>query len=579
MKNYKVKTQFKEILEPEEILLDTKERQKKEKGKLELPIKNGVFFVVFSIFILLFLLLIFRTVYFVSAKGGEMKEAAVDNYLRKVYTEAPRGIIYSKDGKALVKNVRDREAKSTKEKKEKKYYRNYIDSFYFSFVVGYEREAAEEDLKGDVDYYESGDWVGKDGIEKEYEKYLRGKKGVREKIVNAKEKIVSDEVKKEPEIGDSVVLNINAGLQKIIYRALKKRSSGNDAVGIALNPQNGEVLALVSIPSNDNNVFSKKSLSASYLRNLQKKESIYNINKAISGRFPSGSIIKPLIASAALEEGVVSPETTINCTGKVIIPNPWNPEKPTIKKDNKTHGLTDLEKAIAESCNVFFFTVGGGYQDIKGLGMSKIKKYLDLFYTEEELGIDLPGEITGFVPTKDWFNKEMKKQMGRNWSIADVYDASIGQGFFSSPPLHMAVALSAIANGGKIYQPQVADKIQTSKGKLIKDIKPKILQKDFISKKNIKTVKDAMRSCVTSSSGSCRQLNSLPVSAAGKTGTAESDKGDLTHAWFVSFAPYENPEVFLLIFVEYGGGGSDVAEPIAKEVLDWYFKEQKKTSN
>ncbi|MDD5551579.1 MAG: penicillin-binding transpeptidase domain-containing protein [Candidatus Pacebacteria bacterium] len=575
MKDYKVKTQFKEILEPEEILLDTKERKNKEKGKLELPIQNGVFFVVFSVFILLFLLLLFRTVYFVSAKGEEMSEAAVENYLRKVYTEAPRGIIYSKDKKVLVKNAKDEEAKSTEKKKEKKYYRNYIDSFYFSFILGYEREATEEDLKGDTDYYEPGDWVGKDGVEKEYEKYLRGKKGVREKVVNAKGKIVSDKVKKEPEIGDSLVLNIDAGLQKKIYRELKRKSSGNDAVGIALNPQNGAVLALVSIPSNDNNVFSKKSLSASYLRNLQKRGSIYNINKAISGRFPSGSIIKPLIASAALEEEVVSSQTTINCTGEVIIPNPWYPEKPTIKKDNKTHGLTDLEKAIAESCNVFFFTVGGGYQDIKGLGMSKIKKYLDLFYIEDELGIDLPGEIAGFVPSKDWFEKKMKKQMRRNWSISDVYDASIGQGFFSSPPLHMAVALSAIANGGKIYQPQVADKIETSKGKVLKDIKPKILQKDFISKENIKIVKDAMKSCVTSSSGSCRQLNSLPVSSAGKTGTAESDRGDLTHAWFVSFAPYEKPEIFLLIFVEYGGGGSDVAEPIAREVLEWYFKDKK----
>ena len=575
MKKYQVKTSFKEILEPEEILLDTKERRTKDKGKLEVPIRNNIFIVVFILFIFLFTVLIARTSQLVFREGDQMEKAAVENYLRTIYYESPRGLVYSKDGKVLVKNIKTKSTKETKkagEQKEKQYYRKYIDSFHFSPIMGYTREANEEELKKDASYYESGDWVGKDGIEKEYEEYLRGKKGVRERIVDSKGKILSDRIKRQPKIGDSVVLNIDYGLQKKIYDTIKKRVPQKDAVAIAVNPQNGAVLALVSIPSDDNNVFSQKKISANQLKELQEERKIYNINKAISAAFPAGSIIKPLIAVAALQEKVISTTTTINCIGSVTIPNPWNPKKPTIKKDNRTHGLTNLSKAIAESCNVFFFTIGGGYKDIEGLGMNRIKKYLDSFYIEKKLNIDLPGESTGFVPTKEWFDKTQAKRTGRNWSIADVYDASIGQGFFSSPPLHMAMALSSIANGGKIYQPQIVDKIKTSDG--VKDIKPEVLNKGFIDDENIIKVKQAMRSCVTSPSGSCRRLQSLPVEAAGKTGTAESDKGDLTHAWFVSFAPYQNSKIFLLVFVEYGGGGESVAEPIAKEVLDWYFKKK-----
>lgn len=577
MKKYQVKTQFREILEPEEIFLDTEEKKKKDKGKLEVKIQDNVFVIVFSLFIFLFVLLLLRCFDLTVVKGEYFSKKSVENYLRKIYFEAPRGLVYSSDGELLVENIEDSSIKdnkkvSTSEKKEKKYYRHYLDSLYFSFILGYEREAEEEEIKSDLDYYELGDWIGKEGVEKTYERYLRGKKGVLERVVNAKGEIVDEKITKKPEIGETLILNINAKLQKKIYEVLQKRIPNQDAVVIALNPQNGAVLAMVSVPSNDNNVFSKKNISEEEIKYLQSQRRIYNINKAISARYPSGSIIKPLIAAAGLEEKVITPNTTIFDPGYVEIPNPYNLAKPTIKKDWKAHGVVDLKKAIAESCNVYFFTVGGGYKEINGLGISRIKKYLDLFFIEDLLGIDLPAEAVGFVPTREWFEKEMQKSYQRNWSIADVYDVSIGQGFFMAPPLHMAVALSSIANGGRIYQPQIVDKIKSPKGNLIKDIKPKVLREGFISKENIQLVKEAMRYCVTSSSGSCRQLSSLPVSSGGKTGTAESDKGDLTHAWFVAFAPYENPEIFILVLVPYGGGGEKVAEPIAKDVLDWYFK-------
>lgn len=567
MKKYKVKTQFREMLEPEEILLDTGERKKREKGKLEIPIKNNVFIILFSFSFFLLLILVSRTFYLVFARGEELKEKAVNNYLRTELIEAPRGLVVSKDGKNLVENL-EVTAKAPEENS-RKYYRNYLDSTYFSFILGYTRVADEKEIASDRSYYRPGDWIGKDGIEKRYEKYLRGDKGRKEIVVNAKGKILSDRVVKEPQIGKTLLLNIDADLQKKLQDTIQDRASGKDAAAIAINPQNGAVLAMVSVPSDDNNIFSQKEITLEQLQKLEKEKKIYNINKAIKGKYPSGSIIKPLIAAAALQEGVISPSKNIICSGQITIPNPWMPQNPTIKKDWKAHGVVNLQKAIAESCNIYFFTIGGGYGDIKGLGIQRIKKYLDLFYIEDFLGIDLPGENIGFVPTKEWFDKEIKNKIRRNWSITDVYDVSIGQGFFSVPLLHMASALASIANGGKIYQPQIVDKIQDSKGNLVEDIQPKVLRENFISQNNIDVVKTAMRACVTS--GTCQQLNSLPLPTAGKTGTAESDRKDKTHAWFVSFGPYENPTILLLVLVEYGGEGSKVAAPIAKEVFEWYF--------
>jgi len=559
---YKVKTQIKEELEPEEILLDSEEKKKEEKGRLEVPIKNTVFFIVIALLSILFCTLFMRSFYLINVEGGDLEREAINNYLRIIYTEAPRGLIYSKDGNLLVKNVQ------IEDKEEKSFFRYYPDSIYFSLTIGYIREASKEEIDRDPSYYQLGDWIGKSGLEKEYESYLRGEKGVIEKIINAKGELLSDELKKGAMQGNNLVLNINAKLQKKIYEEIKKRAGDKNATVIALNPQNGNILALVSLPSDDNNIFSER-LSKEELERLEREKKINNPNWAISGFYPSGSTIKPLIAAAALEEEIITSQTQINCQGRVIIPNPWNPSQPSIKKDWRTHGITNLRKAIAQSCNIYFFTIGEGYGDIKGLGIAQTKKYLDLFYIEEELNIDLPGEKTGFVPTPAWFKKTRAKKEKRQWSVADVYDVSIGQGYFSVTPLHLAVALSSIANGGKIYQPQIVSKITNPNGKTILDINPKILREKFIKEENVEAVREAMGECVLS--GSCRQLLFLPVSSGGKTGTAESSGNREPHAWFVSFAPYENPEILLLVMIEYGGSGEKVAVPIAKTILQWYF--------
>jgi len=295
-------------------------------------------------------------------------------------------------------------------------------------------------------------------------------------------------------------------------------------------------------------------------------------NRAITGRYLIGSTIKPLIASAALEEKIILPQKKINCAGEIIIPNPWDPDIFSIKKDWMIHDWTDLKKAIAESCNVYFYTIGGGYEEQEGLGPTKIKEYLELFGWGEKTGIDLPGEAEGFIPDKEW----KKKTWGQDWWDGDTYNLSIGQGFLQITPLEVAAAFSAITNGGVLYQPQAVQKIvDTSAGSMqvIKEIKPQILRENFIDQTNLQIVREGMRQAVTginSSHASAISLNSLPVSAAAKTGTAELGN-DYYHNWVTVFAPYDNPQIVLSIVIEDVREFRVAALPVVKAILEWYF--------
>ncbi|MDD5638480.1 MAG: penicillin-binding transpeptidase domain-containing protein, partial [Candidatus Pacebacteria bacterium] len=296
-------------------------------------------------------------------------------------------------------------------------------------------------------------------------------------------------------------------------------------------------------------------------------------NRAVSAQYPTGSIIKPLISSAALEEKIISPEKKINCQGKITILNPYNPEKETIKKDWTTHGLTDMRKAIAESCNVYFYTIGGGYKDQIGLGPTKIKKYLELFGWGNKTGIDIFSESKGFIPTPQW-KKEFK---GENWYNGDTYNLSIGQGDILITPLQVALSYSAIANNGILFKPLIVKEIIDENKNIIQENKPQIIRENFTDKENLKVVREGMRMTVTAKNAplaSAPSLNDLPVKVAAKTGTAETGKNNYLHKWITVFAPYDNPEIVLTIVIEDIPDTQPTTIPIAKEVLNWYFKEK-----
>ena len=449
--------------------------------------------------------------------------------------------------------------------------RDYKEGFNFAHLVGYTGKINAEELKAAPDFYTIFDWVGRQGLEKSYEEVLRKNPGKLRIEKDALGNIISQETISLPESGKSLVLWLDADLQRKIKEELEKKykeTGAKGAVAIAMNPKTGGILSLVSLPSFDNNLF-QKGADPKTLKELLEdpKESL--LNRVISGRYLTGSTIKPLIASAALEEKIISPQKALNCQGKIVIPNPWDPASPTIKKDWTTHGFTDLRKAIAESCNVYFYTLGGGFGNQEGLGVIRIKKYLELFGWGQITGIDLPGEATGFVPDKEWKKKTLKEA----WVDGDTYNLAIGQGFIKITPLEVVTAFAAIANGGKLLQPQAVQKIVDKEKNVVEELKPEIIRENFIDPKNLQIVREGMRQAVTGENSplaSAVTLNSLPVSAATKTGTAELGK-DRYNKWVTVFAPYEDPEIVLTVMIENVKGAQTVVLPVAKAILEWYF--------
>ena len=450
--------------------------------------------------------------------------------------------------------------------------RDYKDGENFAHIIGFTGKINAEELKANPDFYSIFDWVGRSGVEKSYEEVLRKNPGKLRAEKDALGNLISQEIISLPESGKSLVLWLDSELQTKIKEELEKQAKivGTEkAVALAMDPKTGGILAMVSLPDFDNNLF-QKGADQEALNSLLNDQKKSLLNRVIAGLYPIGSTIKPLIASAALEEKIISPDKKINDNkGFIVIPNPWDPSSPTIKNDWAIHGRTDMRKAIAESCNVYFYTVGGGYEDQDGLGPTRIKKYLQLFGWDQKSGIDLAGEVSSFVPDKEW----KKETLGEPWVDGDTYNLSIGQGFIKVTPLEVVTAFSAIANKGKLLQPQVVQKIVDSEKNVVQELKPQIIRENFIDPANLQIVREGMRQAVTgvnSPQASSIVLNSLPVSAAAKTGTAELG-GDRYHNWVTVFAPYDDPQIVLTVMLENIKGVQAAALPVAKNVLEWYF--------
>ncbi len=445
--------------------------------------------------------------------------------------------------------------------------RQYPEGENLSHIIGYTGIVSRQDLKTHPDYL-STDYIGKEGLELYYESYLRGTHDEEKQEIDAQgnlKKIIS---RKKGLPGESLVLFLDQGLQEKISESLKKALGQRGltrAVAVAIDPQTGGILALVSLPSFDYNLFIQGISNEEYQK-LESNPDKPLFNRAIGGIYPPGSTIKPLIALAALEEGVLKEETVINCQGGMSVPHKYDPNIIQYFKDWKAHGPTGLIKAIAESCNVFFYHIGGGYDKFLGLGEERIAKYLKLFGLGKELGIDLAGEANGLVPTSAW--KEKVKQ--ENWYLGDTYHLSIGQGDILTTPLQVAAYTATIANGGTFFRPRLVAKIIDSEKNIIEKFGPQVIQEDFIDSANIKLVQKGMRAAVEW--GSAKALNSLWPGIAGKTGTAQFGWEGKTHAWFTGFAPYDEPKMVLTLIIEEGGEGSKVAVPVAGEIFDWYFK-------
>ncbi len=438
--------------------------------------------------------------------------------------------------------------------------RDYKDPLAFTHLVGYTGKiTADELIEHKDETYVLNDYIGKTGIEYQYEQYLRGVAGQRQAEIDAQGNFKRTLADVPPIPGSNVKLNIDYDLQKTLYDTLTGVMGARGlkrAAAVATNPKTGQVLALISLPSFDSNMFARGITSDEYAQLINNPNNPF-LNRAISGTYPPGSTIKPVMATAGLSEGVITTKTKILDDGVIRVG-----AYTFYGYEHGGLGLMDIYSAIARSSDIYFYTVGGGNSKTGsvGLGPVKIAEWFRKFNLGKTLGIDLPGEKSGLVPDPAWKQRVKKEK----WYLGDTYHESIGQGDLLVTPLQINSWTATIANGGKIMQPYILNEVAGKK------TEPHVLAENVFDPNFIKIVQDGMRQTVTA--GSARSLNTLPIEISGKTGTAQFDARNLarTHALFTSYAPSGDPQIALTILVEAGGEGSSVAVPVAKQVYAWW---------
>lgn len=440
--------------------------------------------------------------------------------------------------------------------------RAYQGDLALAHAIGYVGKVTADELAARPDLRLTS-IIGKSGLEQSYDRQLQGKEGRQEIEVDAQgqiQRIVSS----EPALpGRTLKLHLDKDLQTVMARALNegaKKAGRRKGVAIALDPQSGGVLGFVSLPSYDNNLFVQPDKKA-------ERQSLFDdpdqplFNRAIAGLYPPGSTSKPIWALAGLREGLINERTNIETPAEIKVGNSTFP-------DWKYHGNADVKKAIAESNNIFFYAVAGGYDRIKGLGPEKMKEYATRFGWGETTGIDIKGEAKGIYPDPEWKKKRLKLP----WYIGDTYHAGIGQGYVSVTPLQLLRSIAAIANGGTLYAPRFVREVLDLDGKTVEQYPSVAKSVELASADHFRIVREGMRQTVLE--GTARPLNEIAMPIAAKTGTAQFEDRDKTHAWFVGFAPFDKPTIALLVMVEGGGESFSVAVPIAKEILSWYSNER-----
>ena len=462
--------------------------------------------------------------------------------------------------------------------------RQYPSGDLTSHIIGYVGPIPSEQAEtyANRGYDPNNDTVGLTGVELTFDEELRGSKGYKYIEVDVAGREVRAVGDPQPPLpGQNLILAIDLELQQFMEEALSRgmeNVESESGVAIAMNPQTGEILSLVSLPSYDNNLFAT-GISQEDWAGLQEDPSKPLVNHAIIGQYPPGSAFKIIPAAAALEEGVLNRRTTLTCQGTLWLPNKYFPDDPElaqpfycwIHKLNRGHGSLNIVQGIAQSCDIFFYQVGGGFEDFEGLGLERLSEYASLFGLGQPTGIALPGEESGLVPSKKW----KRINYAESWATGDTYNVSIGQGFILVTPLQLLNATAAVANGGTLYRPQIVYQVTDAEGQVIRPFAPEVIRQVPVSEENLATVREGMQQAVEW--GTARQAQLEGVEVAGKTGTAEypgprDEEGHLpTHAWFTAFAPVQEPEIALVIFVAGGGEGTTTAVPIAAEILRYYF--------
>lgn len=562
------------------------------------------------IFIVVFIFLILRLWQLQILQGSKYRELSEANRLRIMTISAPRGILYDRNGIPLVRNssyyfisitpgefdkrkvsplskVLNMPVKEILEKLDKsglspftpirlkqglsfqevayiesrrsdfpgliievEVSREYIYGSIGSHIIGYLGKPNLSQSKNPLfNNVPPDEFIGQWGAEMLFDKSLRGIPGERVIEVDSIGREIRLLREKSPVKGEDIKLSLDIHLQKAAEEAFGERVGAL----VAVRPDTGEVLGLVSKPSFDPNLFARGINYDEWISLIRDKNRPM-LNRALQSQYPPGSVFKVVTAIAGLEEGLIKPETKVDCKGGLNYGR-WH--FGCWRKEG--HGIISLHRAIVESCDVYFYEVG------KLLGIDRIYEYASSFGLGKETGFKLVNERRGIIPNTKW-KQEKKRQP---WYLGETFNTAIGQGYLAVTPVQMAVMISAIANGGNLYQPT-----------LVKDAAAVFSGKAKASLETLAIIKNALFGVVNESGGTGWAAKSQVANIGGKTGTAQvvagkygSDYGRFRdHAWFVAFAPVERPEIALSVFVEHGGHGGGAAAPIAKRAIEEYLK-------
>jgi len=442
--------------------------------------------------------------------------------------------------------------------------RSYIYNELGAHTFGYVGEISDSQLsKGKENGYKSGDMLGKTGLEQVWDKELRGVDGGAQVEVNVSGKPVQMLGKKQPIAGNDLILTINAKIQRAAEKAMDERLKylqdklGNpeakSAAAVVMNPQTGEILAMVSRPTFDPNKFNG-GISAKDWKEINDNPNNPMQNRTIGASYPPGSAFKIITGTAALETGKITPEEKIFDAGRHrLAPAKGNAH-------NAALGWIDFRVALAKSDNVYFYELGNR------LGIDTLEQWARKFGLGAVTGINLPDEDDGLVANQRY----KKKVYDEDWVISETFDAAIGQGFNLATPLQMAVVTSIAANGGHRYRPYLVSKMVSPNGQVLQTFEPEEVGTIPMSPSTLNAIRTGLRDVVTPSGTAGYIFEGFPVPIAGKTSTAENPHGD-DHGWFVAYGPYDNPTIAIAVIVEQGGYGSDSAAPIARKIMEAAF--------
>jgi penicillin-binding protein 2 len=542
-------------IDPDEIFLDDSNLPSLNihqfEGRIEKPISKTAIFITALVFLIIGGSFLARVGYLQTISGKGYAERSKNNSLRHTVIMPSRGIIYDRNLVELAWNKPER---------------TYIAEPGFSHLLGYLGYPTEEETQATTTFAEK-EQTGRAGSEKIFNDQLSGQKGVRIEEVNVRGDVVSDYSLKQSESGQAVNLSIDSRLQTKFFQIVKQTVINQDffgGAGVVMDINTGEIISMVSYPEYDSNIMTSRS-DKTAVQNFLTNSNKPFLNRAVSGLYAPGSVFKPIIALGALTEKTIDPHKQILSTGALIIPNPYNPKEKTIFKDWKAHGLVDMRWALAVSSDEYFYQIGGGYQDQKGLGIINIEKYARLFGLSQETGIELENEAVGTIPSPEWKAKVFN---GEPWRLGDTYHTSIGQYGVLVTPLQMARVAAAIANYGTLVKPTILKFVSMETvGRATSTVPIGI--KLPIAKSSFDVVHDGMQLSVTK--GTAKGLDTPTVAIAAKTGTAELGVSkERVNSWVIGFWPFDNPKYAFAVVMESGSRHNTIGGVfVMRTLFDW----------